>query len=291
MTTTTSTQPTTDLSIERTLDLQAPPERVWRALTDELGDWFGMPRDLAFETGSTGWLDFSERGRFACRIEAVERGRGLAWRAAMEPGLSIDEARTTLVEWRLEPGRNGGTVLRLRESGFADERALDGNTGGWFEELGDLREHLATEPWEIPIHRRMELRADRNRVWRAMTDDAELRQWWGSQTPVVVEPGWEGWFDFPVHGRHAVRIEVVEPPRYIAWRWTADEPDVPLDQVKQPLVVEWLLEERSGSGTTLHLMESGFTGPAKYEDNRGGWDDEVLPGLVRLVEGEPGGAG
>lgn len=286
MTTTTHAAAATDLTIERTLDLQAAPERVWRALTDELGAWFGAPVDLAFEAGSAGWLDFGKDGRFACRVEAIEPGRYLAWRGAGEPDMPFEAGPTSLVEWRLEPSSAGGTRLTMRETGLASKRHLEGNTAGWFEELGELREHLAVEPWQVPIRRRLELRADRERVWRALSDNGELSQWWGSRTPVDVRVGWEGWFDFPEHGRHAVRIEVVEPPRYLAWRWTANEPDVPLADARQPLVVEWLLESREAGGTTLHLMESGFIGPESHGDNSGGWDGEVLPNLVRLLDGD-----
>jgi uncharacterized protein YndB with AHSA1/START domain len=286
--TTTTTEPGTGFAIERTLELQAPPDRVWRALTNpaEVASWFGTAADDLAEVGATGWFGFDDEGRFAVRLEAIDPGRFLAWRWAEDRDTALDDGPTSLVEWTLEPTPGGGTRLHLRESGLRTGRNLEMNSAGWFIELAELREHLAVEPWQRPIRRRLELRADRNRVWRALSDDGELRAWWGLRMPVVVEAGWEGWFDFPDYGRHAVRIEVVEPPRYLAWRWTADEPDVPIADVRQPLVTEWLLEERDGGGTTLHLTESGFTGPAKYEDNVNGWTDEVLPNLVRLVDGD-----
>jgi uncharacterized protein YndB with AHSA1/START domain len=291
MTTTTTPEAATGFAIERTLELHAAPDKVWRALTDpaEIVAWFGTAADDLREVGATGWFGFDDEGRFAVRLESVDPGRFLAWRWAEESDTAIDDGPTSLVEWTLEPLANGGTRLHLRESGLSSGRNLEMNTAGWFIELAELREHLATDPWQVPIRRRLELRADRDRVWRALSDDAELRQWWGLRMPVVVEPGWEGWFDFPEYGRHAVRIEVVEPPRYLAWRWTADEPDVPIADVRQPLVTEWLLEERAGGGTTLQLMESGFTGPAKYQDNVNGWTDEVLPSLVRLIDGDTTG--
>jgi uncharacterized protein YndB with AHSA1/START domain len=279
---------TNTFTIERTLDLAADPRRVWEALTDkaQLSAWFGTETDLAPGPGASGWVTFGEEGRFALRIEGFEIDSYLAWRWAEAPDTEVDAGPGTLVEWRLTPGARGGTRLRLRESGLRTERRFEENTTGWFVELLELRNYLAVESWQHPIHRRLELKADRPRVWRAMTDDSELRAWWGSRMPVIVEPGWEGWFDFPEHGRHAVRIEVVEPERYLAWRWSPDEADVPLAEASQPLLVEWLLEDRPGGGTTLQLVESGFTGPAAHGDNTGGWDGEVLPNLVRLVGGE-----
>jgi uncharacterized protein YndB with AHSA1/START domain len=289
ITTTTPADPATaELVVERTLDLPASPERVWQALTDpdQLGHWFGSTASLPLHPGAIGWFDFGEHGRFACRVETIDPGRHLVWRWAEDAGVEVDDGPSTLVEWWLDEGRGGGTRLRLRESGFRAARNHEVNTAGWFEELGELRELLAAEPWQVPIQRRLELRADRDRVWRALSDDGELRQWWGSTVPVEVRAGWEGWFAFPEHGMHAVRIEVVEPPRYLAWRWIADEAGVPLEEARQPLVVEWLLEARPDGGTTLRLMESGFIGPDSRKDNTDGWTDEVLPGLVRLVDGE-----
>jgi uncharacterized protein YndB with AHSA1/START domain len=300
MTTTTQAAPTaarpapaTGFTIERSLDLQAAPDRVWRALTEPAGisAWFGTETELEPRLGAEGWFGFGDEGRFAVRIDAFEPGRRLVWRWAAEPPAAHEAGPTTLDEWTHDAGPAGGTRLGLRETGLRTERNLEMNTTGWFEELAELREHLASEPWQRPIRRTMELRADRDRVWRALTDEGDLLAWWGSTTPVAMEAGTEGWFTFPEHGRHAVRIEVVEPPRYLAWRWTADETDVPLAEARQPLVTEWTLTSRDDGGTTLQLMESGFTGPAAHGDNTGGWDGEVLPGLVRLVDGDPAGDG
>jgi uncharacterized protein YndB with AHSA1/START domain len=295
MTTTTTTPSDTAAgshTIERTLDLAAGTDRVWATLTDpaEMSAWFGSTTELEPAFGSEGWFGFGDEDRFGVRIEAFEPGRRLAWRWAEEPGTPLDGGPTTVVEWILARGANGGTRLRMRETGLRTLRNLEMNAAGWFKELAELRGRLAVEPWQVPILRRLELRADRDRVWRALSDDGELRQWWGSTTPVDVRVGWEGWFSFPEHGRHAVRIEVVEPPRYLAWRWSADETDVELADVRQPLVVEWLLTERAGGGTTLQLMESGFTGPSAHADNTAGWDGEVLPSLVRLVDGDAASA-
>jgi uncharacterized protein YndB with AHSA1/START domain len=190
----------------------------------------------------------------------------------------------SLVEWWLDPRPDGGTRLRLRESGLRSAGNVESNTHGWFEELGELREFLATEPWEQPIHRTLELRADRDRVWRAFADADEFHAWWGFRAPFELRAGFEGWFDFPEHGRHAVRFDVVEPPRYLAWTWTADETDVRLADATQPLVVEWSLVERADGGTNLHLMETGFVGPAKHAENQEGWT-EMLPALQKLVDG------
>jgi uncharacterized protein YndB with AHSA1/START domain len=283
--TTGATTPTTLPAIERRLDLAAAPDRVWRSLVEpaELTTWFGTGAAFRAEPGAPGWMDFGPQdGRFHLRVEAVDHGRYLAWRWARERDTPVDAGPSTLVEWWVAGSPDGGTILRLRESGFAEERDLDMNTFGWLDELGELAEHLADEPWQQPIRRKLELKAGRDRVWRAFTDRDELAAWWGPIT-MDVRAGAEGWFEFETHGRRAVRVERLEPPRYVAWRWCADEKDVPLADARQILLAEFVLWSREDGGTTVHLLESGFRGPESHADNSGGWD-EVLPELGKLLE-------
>jgi uncharacterized protein YndB with AHSA1/START domain len=274
----TETATTTTRSLERRLEFRAAPDKVWRALTDptELSAWFGTSAELRPEAGAPGWIDFGpEDGRFQLRVEAVEPGRHLAWRWARERDVAVDDGPSTLVEWWVDAGAAGGTVLRLRESGFVEERDLDMNTYGWLDELSELADHLATEPWQRPIRRKLELRSDRERVWRALTDPTELAAWWGALSTTEIRPGLEGWFEFEVHGRRAFRVEAMDEPRYFAWSWNADEKDVPLAEARQVLRAEFVLWPREDGGTNLLLSESGFRGPESHADNSGGWDEEL----------------
>ncbi|MDX1643246.1 MAG: SRPBCC domain-containing protein [Thermoanaerobaculia bacterium] len=132
------------LEVEKTIHLDASPERVWRAITeaDELTAWFPESIEWEARQGGEGWLGWQSHGRFAARIEAFEPPRFLAWRWAREPDTSLDETDTTLVEWTLTPRDGGGTTLHLRESGFVAESYRDENDAGWDHELGELVEHL-----------------------------------------------------------------------------------------------------------------------------------------------------
>ena len=56
--------------------------------------------------------------------------------------MAVDDGPSTLVEWDLEPTADGGTLLRLRESGFVAEADRAGNDAGWTEELGELVNYL-----------------------------------------------------------------------------------------------------------------------------------------------------
>lgn len=77
------------------------------------------------------------------RVEAVDPQRYVAFRGASKPDVSVEESEaTTLVEWWLEERPDGGTTLRLRESGFTRPEDRAGNEQGWAEELGELEELL-----------------------------------------------------------------------------------------------------------------------------------------------------
>jgi uncharacterized protein YndB with AHSA1/START domain len=203
------------------------------------------------------------------------------------PDAALDET-ATVVEWRLEPSAGGGTILHLRESGFAAPATRAGNAVGWLTELAELVAHLAIEPWEAGIRRTYAFRAAPERVWRAFADPTEFAAWFGGEQPTPLIPGTDGWFVWPAHGRFAVRIEVVEPLTYLAWRWTPTR-DTALSAAAEVLRTEWAFERREDGGTDLHLLETGFIGPDEFGSNSGGWDGDVLPALRRLLGEEPAG--
>lgn len=278
------TDTVTTADIERSLDLRAAPERVWRALTDpdELASWFGQRADLRPEVGYDGWMEWDGHGRYAMRVEEAIPPTRLAIRWMNEPGEALDPARSTLVEWDLAPTPSGGTRLRLRESGLRGPAARAGNVVGWISELGELLAFLADARWQAGIRRTYHLRSGIDRVWHAFVDPVESPAWWGGADPVEMTPGAEGWWIWPAEGRFAVRIEAVEPPTYLAWTWTP-EPDVPLAEAAELLHTEWALEARDGGGTDLHLLETGFISPENHRLNDDGWDGDVIPALRRVL--------
>ena len=132
-------------AIERSLELDSDVEDVWRALTDptEVGGWFGESAQFEPEVGSVGWFGWEKHGRFSMRVEVFEPPTRFSWRWSREAETDIDEGVSTLVEWTLVPRDDGGTTLRLRESGFVRPEDREMNSGGWTEELQHLQSHLA----------------------------------------------------------------------------------------------------------------------------------------------------
>ncbi|MDE2720800.1 SRPBCC domain-containing protein [Candidatus Palauibacter polyketidifaciens] len=134
-------------AIDRTVELDASPARVWVALADPdgLASWFpDRVVGLVPQEGATGWLVWDRHGRYAIAVEWMEAGRRLVWRWARKPETPLDGGYNTTVEWTLTEREGGGTILRLVESGFRTESDRQDNVGGWEHELGELADHLAT---------------------------------------------------------------------------------------------------------------------------------------------------
>jgi uncharacterized protein YndB with AHSA1/START domain len=101
--------------VEREIELDAPPDEVWRELADpeRLGDWFEAEVDLELEPGGTGTFAFPDGELRRARVVDVEEGRRVSftwWPIAPEAG------RPTHVTITLSPGDDHGTRFRVRES-------------------------------------------------------------------------------------------------------------------------------------------------------------------------------
>ena len=204
------------------------------------------------------------------------RGVGATWASR-----STSDRPSSSSVWNRSLG--GGTRLHLRESGFERDAARWDNIEGWLSELAELAKHVATEPFEAGIRRTYALSSPVERVWRAFSEPSELGAWWAGSAEIEIQPGFTGWWVWPSEGgRFGMRIDAVEPPRYLCWSWTPVS-DVPVAEADQVLRTEWTLVPRDDGGTDLHLFESGFAGPKDFESNGRGWDGDVLPGLRKRL--------
>lgn len=143
-------------SIVREIELRAPVERVWRALTDhrEFGQWFGVAIDQPFVAGepATGRITLGgyEHVRWNVRIVAMEEPHRFAftWHPyAIDPAIDYSREEPTLVEFRLETSGTG-TRLTITESGFdripehRRDEAIRMNGGGWTAQVENIRAHV-----------------------------------------------------------------------------------------------------------------------------------------------------
>lgn len=143
--------------IEKTIELKAPPSRVWRALTDhrEFGAWFRVALEGPFVVGETsrGHITYPgyEHIVWEAKVTAMEPQSYFAftWHPyAVDPKADYSAETPTLVEFQLEPTAGGGTRLTLTESGFdrippqRRAEAFRMNEGGWEEQMENIRAHL-----------------------------------------------------------------------------------------------------------------------------------------------------
>ena len=142
--------------IEKTIEIKAPVSRVWRALTDhrEFGTWFRVRLEGPFVPGKATGGQITYPGYEHVRMEVVvqklqpERLFAFTWHPfAVDPKIDYSHETPTLVEFTLEPSKNG-TLLRVVESGFDKipphrrDEAFCMNEGGWAAQMGNIERHV-----------------------------------------------------------------------------------------------------------------------------------------------------
>lgn len=132
------------MKIEKRLELNAPIERVWSAITDpdELMQWFPDRAEVDLQPGGNGFFEWTGHGRDYMRVVLVEPPTHLIWKWMNNDGIPYDDALATTVDWKLTATAAGGTVLELVETGFESLKQYEGNVSGWKSELAELVDYL-----------------------------------------------------------------------------------------------------------------------------------------------------
>ncbi|MFF7776581.1 SRPBCC domain-containing protein [Streptomyces tanashiensis] len=145
---------------------------------------------------------------------------------------------------------------------------------------------------EDRIEREIQIDAPLERVWTLVAqpgfwvaDEASLAGTVATEGETMVARNAE-YGDFPV------RVEKVEPPTRLAYRWASAFPGEALTDGNSTLVEFTLTPE--GSGTRLKVVESGFASLAGSEelrakavrDNSGGWP-QVFDAFKKRAEQSP----
>src|SRR5580704_6153029 len=136
--------------IDRTIEIKAPPERVWRALTSatELSAWFQVTIEGEIAPGNEVWMTsmHPQHTGQRFRVRFIEMAPPVRFIWQWHPGASdaaVDYSREprTTVTFTLEPSETG-TRLKVAETGF-DEISLarrakvyGDNSQGWTEVIG-----------------------------------------------------------------------------------------------------------------------------------------------------------
>jgi uncharacterized protein YndB with AHSA1/START domain len=142
--------------IDRTIEIAAPVERVWRALTsaEELSAWFQVRIEGAIAAGSDVWMTSTHPQhagmRWPVRIVELTPPRRMVWHwhpGAIDPAIDYSKEPQTTVTFTLEPSRTGSR-LSVAETGFDEislarrAKVLADNTQGWTEVLAWLQTYV-----------------------------------------------------------------------------------------------------------------------------------------------------
>jgi uncharacterized protein YndB with AHSA1/START domain len=142
------------------------------------------------------------------------------------------------------------------------------------------------------IEKKIDLRASRSRVWRALVDSSEFGTWFGVKFNAPFAPGAS--LSGTITGstvnaevanaqkQHEgkpfnITIDQIEPERLFSFRWHPHAIDPTVDYSAEPTtLVTFTLEEQPG-GVLLTVVESGFDRiplarrAQAFSANEGGW--------------------
>ena len=136
------------------------------------------------------------------------------------------------------------------------------------------------------IETRVEVRASRSRVWRAIANAKEFGTWFGMQLDGEFTAGATVRGRLTTQGAEHLTIDMqvgrIEPEGYFSYRWHPYAIDPKVDYSKEPTtLVEFRLDEIAGGGTAVTIVESGFDKiplarrAEAYRMNNQGWASQA----------------
>ncbi|HEX2620880.1 MAG TPA: SRPBCC domain-containing protein [Phototrophicaceae bacterium] len=297
------------ITVERSIRVNAPRERVWQAVTEpeHIIQWFlpALP-GVPMKRDSEGTLSLSMGpmdAAFAV-LENIEAPHRVTSRSLPDKQLATTY---TLIE------ENGGTRVTVTMSGFEslpddarhDRLRLSGEN--WDRALANLKAHI--EGIELPypqafvaplfgfwrearalvaVERSVWINASQERVWQALIDPEKIEMWFAPGTTFKSSGSGVGarlYVEDPQTGAemYVQIMEVFDPPHRLAMR------SVPDTTEEFPFFTSYRLDEEN-NGTRLTLMYSGYeqlTEVARWkqmEENTFGFG-MMLANIKAMLEG------
>jgi len=141
--------------IDRTIEVNAPPDRVWKALTTpaDLSAWFRVSIEGDIAPGAEVWMTSKSPGhegtRFQVRVTEMTPPRRFVWEwhpGAVDPAVDYSREPWTTVTFTLESSGRG-TRLSVSETGFNEislerrAKVFKDNSQGWAEVMVWIQKH------------------------------------------------------------------------------------------------------------------------------------------------------
>ena len=130
------------------------------------------------------------------------------------------------------------------------------------------------------IEREIVIDAPLEVVWAVVTAPEHVGSWFSDSAEIDLRPGGKATLTWNEHGSFPLRIEKVDPPHSVAYRWARPAGAEP--RAGNSTLVEFILSEE-GEGTRLRVVESGVAAleaaeeeKAKhFQENTQGWEREL----------------
>lgn len=142
------------------------------------------------------------------------------------------------------------------------------------------------------ITRKIEIDADPQRVWTALSEPEEFGEWFRVKldSPFIIGETTTGKMTYPGYEDVVWTsvTDVMEPPKRLVFRWPFIEEGQEVGSDAIWLTVEFTLEPKDG-GTVVTVLETGFAALPEerrismLRDNAGGWEIQTK-NLKRYVE-------
>jgi uncharacterized protein YndB with AHSA1/START domain len=143
---------------------------------------------------------------------------------------------------------------------------------------------------QLTVRRTIRIAAPVEKVWSAVTEPEHISKWFGRAVLDGTGAGARGTLWWADRGHVPLRIEAIDPPHTVSYRWSNDEAagGLPEEVDDEHSTVFTFTLEPVADGTQLTVVETGFETTAdpsaNLESHRAGWDSE-LDALVDLLEG------
>lgn len=170
---------------EGSVEIDAPPERVWRALTEaaELERWFPLEARVEPGEGGTVWMSWKNEFAGSSRILVWDPPHHLrvswgeldaeATASAPDREGEAPAGAAQVTDYLLE-GRGGRTLLRAVTTGFPTDATWDdwveGTRLGWAFELRSLKHYLERHAGKdrSVVYLRRRVGMDRRELWKRL---------------------------------------------------------------------------------------------------------------------------
>lgn len=263
-----------NLTVERSIWIDAPRERVWQAVTDpdQFAQWFMPPAlgaQLQRDDDGTISVLMGPMSAAIARFEKVDQPRKVTSRSLPE--------RQLVTTYMLDEEK-GGTRVTVTMTGFEtlpeDTRRerFAPSGAGWEKALANLKAYIDGQELPFPqgyvaslfgyrletkekfaIERSIWIKATRERVWHAITDPEQIGKWFSPGTQwhgTGLKVGGKLYVQNPETGAeiYTQLIDVVDPPHQLITR--SAPPEIPHATV-------WTLDEENG-GTRLTITNTGY---------------------------------